>query len=182
MENASKALMMIAEVLVGVMIISIGVYLFNEMGKYSAETTSKIEDTQIAQFNAQFLRYYGKISTDEGTTTDIPCTIHDIVGLANLANKINAQGGYTETENHPLGSPSDSSGYVQISLKTDTGTYRNLENETSDELIELIKQNDTIVTGTNPDNIDAEIKYFKCTGYYIAANTGMVNYMEFEEF
>ena len=38
MENASKALIMAAEILVGVMIISIGVYLFNTLGQYSADT------------------------------------------------------------------------------------------------------------------------------------------------
>ena len=41
MENASKALIMAAEVLIGVMIISIGVYLFNVFGQYSADNTKR---------------------------------------------------------------------------------------------------------------------------------------------
>ena len=57
MENASKALIMAAEILIGVMIISIGVYLFNTLGQYSAETTAEMEETQQAQFNNQFLKY-----------------------------------------------------------------------------------------------------------------------------
>ena len=40
------------------MIISIAVYLFNTFGQYSAETTAQIEETQITQFNSQFLKYY----------------------------------------------------------------------------------------------------------------------------
>ena len=58
MENASKALIMATEILIGIMIISIGVYLFNTVGKYSADTTAKMEETQIAQFNEQFLNFF----------------------------------------------------------------------------------------------------------------------------
>ena len=45
MENASKALIMAAEILIGVMIISVGVYLFNMFANYSSERYKKIEDT-----------------------------------------------------------------------------------------------------------------------------------------
>ena len=56
MENASKALIMAAEILIGVMIISIGVYLFSTMGEYSADTTAQMQEAQINQFNNQFLK------------------------------------------------------------------------------------------------------------------------------
>ena len=98
MENASKALIMAAEILIGVMVISIGVYLFSTMGQYSANTAQGIEDAQIAQFNTQFLQFYGEIGTgEEGQEVIEPirCTIHDIVGLANLAKKENEQNGFT---------------------------------------------------------------------------------------
>ena len=65
MENASKALIMGAEILLGVMIISIGVYLFSVLSKYSAETTAEIEGTQLQQFNAQFTRFYGTVSVNK---------------------------------------------------------------------------------------------------------------------
>ena len=65
MENASKALIMAAEILVGVMIISIGVYLFNTLGQYSADTAQDMEQAQIDSFNEQFLKYYG-MSAAEG--------------------------------------------------------------------------------------------------------------------
>ena len=82
MENASKALIMAAEVLIGVMIISIGVYLFNEMGSYSAETADQIEEAQLAQYNNQFLKYYGTEPDEAGNLETIRCSIHDVVGLA----------------------------------------------------------------------------------------------------
>ena len=45
---------MAAEILVGVLIISIAVYLIMTMGEYSANTTSRMEDAQITQFNNIF--------------------------------------------------------------------------------------------------------------------------------
>ena len=183
MENASKALIMVAEVLVGIMIISIGVYLFQEMGKYSAETTQNMEETQIAQFNEQFLQYYGTITTfDDNGNVEYhgprPCTIHDIVGLANLAKQTNERNGYSDVvEDHPADSPSDNSSYIQISFNSETsGNIKNVETLSEDEIIELIKENDTVISGDS-----ADIKYFECTSYYIAGNAKTVNFMSFRE-
>ena len=187
MENASKALIMAAEILVAIMVISIGVFIFNEMGQYSAETTQDMEATQIAQFNTQFTQYYGSITTydDAGNVesqSPIPCTIHDIVGLANLAKQVNYENGYETVENHPMGSNSDTSGYVQIAIRTSTpgdlstSKLRNLESLTDDEMIELIKNNDTVTTAEGTD-----IKYFECTNIYIGTEVQTVNYMIFEE-
>lgn len=122
MENASKALIMAAEILVGVMIISIGVYLFNTMGEYSAATAEEIEEARIDSFNQQFLKYYGTSNIEGGNIEPIKCTIHDIIGLANLARKTNEQNGFTEAE-----AASDNSLYIQIDLKIGAKTYRNIE-------------------------------------------------------
>ena len=181
MENASKALIMIAEVLVGIMIVSIGVYLFNEMGSYSADTTKQIEDTQIAQFNEQFLQYTGTTTLydDAGNPYigPVPCTIHDIIGLANLAKQTNVNNGFVDLEEPPETSESDNNAYIQISLKSSvTGTERHLETLSEDELIDIIKQNDTIISSGS-----ADIRYFKCSDYHIAQNAKTVNYMSFTD-
>ena len=168
MENASKSLIMAAEILLGVMIISIGVYLFNTLGSYSSETTSQIEDAQIAQFNDQFLKYYG---TSGGET--IKCTIHTIVGLANLAQRINTENGFTEIE-----TISDNSYYIQIDLKVGATTIKNIEALTQDELINLIKENDVMTD----DEGSASTKLFICDEEPgIGKNTRRVNYMKFVE-
>lgn len=163
MENASKALIMAAEILLGVMIISVGVYLFNTLGNYSAETTKKIEEAQIDQFNNQFLKYYNK-----------KCTIHDIVDLANLARKINEENGFstaqtvTDYENYP-------NIYVQIDLGKDK---KNLESWRQDKLITLIKEND-IIEDVSEYPV---IKYFYCKDQPGISNiTKRVNYMKFVE-
>ena len=176
MENASKALLMAAEILVGIMIISIGVYLFNSLGQYSAETANEIEETQIASFNQQFLRFYGMSSSDGETLEPVHCTIHDIVGLANLAKKLNEQNGFTDIE--PI---SDYSRYIQIDVKIGTRTYRNLESYSQDELIDLVK-NYSIVYTQEGTETRADTKYFMVPEQPgIGASTRLVNYMKFVE-
>lgn len=177
MENASKALIMAAEILLGVMIISIGVYLFATMGEYSATTTAGIEETQIANFNQQFFKYYGTTSSDNGGNIEpIRCTIHEIVGLANLANKLNTQNGIEE-----IGQASNSSSYIQIDLKIGTHTYKNLEAMSQSELVQLVKNNSIVYT-EGPSGTMAETKYFKCIDEpRINENTKLVNYIKFVE-
>lgn len=174
MENASKALIMAAEILLGVMIISIAVYLFSTLGQYSKETTAKMEDAQIEQFNQQFLKYYGTSDTNGNKPEQIKCTIHDIVGLANLARKINVANGFEGEEE-----PSDGLQYVKIDLQTNGKLYEHLEMYNQDELIELVKQNDLEV---NPSTGNYETKYFICKEEpKISSITKKVNYMKFVE-
>ena len=79
MENASKALIMAAGVLLGIMIISLAVYLFSNFGGTSSQIHANIEENQIAQFNSQFTQYVGKENV----------TIHDVVSMAKLATQNN---------------------------------------------------------------------------------------------
>lgn len=173
MENASKALIMAAEILIGVMIISIGVYLFNAMGNYSADTTAKMEETQIAQFNNQFLKFYGTSATNGSKPEPIKCTIHDIIGLANLANKTNVANGFEEVQE-----PSDNLYYIKIDLQIGTKLYEHIETYNQTKLVELVKSNDIV---ENSETADPETKYFKCIKATIGENTKRVNYMKFVE-
>lgn len=79
MENASKALIMAAGVLIGIMILSLAVYLFATFGSTSAELHKQKETDQLNQFNSQFTSYEGK--------EDI--TIYDVITVANLATENN---------------------------------------------------------------------------------------------
>lgn len=177
MENASKALIMAAEILVGILIISIGVYVFNQLATYSEERTSEIEETQIAQFNEQFLKYVGTVTTTSNSTTTRTCTIHDIVGLANLANETNKNNGFDDDDVVDQDSnPVEGSAYIQIKVITSSGTIRHLENYTSAQMTELIKANDiTVDSGTG----EVSTIYFECTGYHISEYTKTVTLMIF---
>ena len=99
MENAARALTMAAGVLIGIMIISIAVYLFTSLGNTSSEIYSKVEQTKIDKFNSQFLKYY-RLDT---------CTAHDIVSIANLAKNSN--------EYYELEEGSEYNYYVNVSVK-----------------------------------------------------------------
>ncbi len=79
MENASKALLMAAGVLMGMMILSLAVYLFVSFGGTSGQIHENIERNQLSQFNSQFTSYEGKENV----------TIHNIVSMANLATQNN---------------------------------------------------------------------------------------------
>ncbi len=79
MENASKALIMAAGVLIGMLILSLAVYLFVSFGSTSAQIHQEKEQKQINKFNTQFTSYVGKESI----------TIYDVVSVANLATENN---------------------------------------------------------------------------------------------
>ncbi len=79
MENASKALVMAAGVLIGLLILSLAVYLFASFAGTSAELHRENAQKQVDQFNSQFTSLVGK----EGIT------IYDVVSIANLATETN---------------------------------------------------------------------------------------------
>ena len=54
MENASKALLMIAGVLLGVLILTIMVYVFNHFGNYNQEVMEEMREKDIQAFNNNF--------------------------------------------------------------------------------------------------------------------------------
>lgn len=193
MENASKALIMAAEILIGVMIISIGVYLFNVMANYSANTSKKMEDARLEQFNNQFLKFYGTVITREDgkqKVEPVKCTIHDIIALANLARKENEQNGFNDRNGYKDGidisknAKENAYYYVQIDLKIGGSTYKNIETMQQEKLIELLKQNDIVINDDTDSELEkTQTKYFICESEPVISNiTRRVDYVKFVEF
>lgn len=183
MENASKALIMGVEILIGVMVISIAVYLFSVLGQYSAETTAEMESTKLQQFNEQFTKYYGTTSTlKDGKIVNEPikCTLQDIVGTANMANMYNKQNGFEEPQDV---TQNPGSYYIQVDVDLGSGpVYKNLEDKTQDELINILKDdgNYGIRVGVDQnDDVVAVTKYFKVTEIRYSDVTQRVNYIKF---
>ena len=81
MENASNALLMAAGVLIGIMILSIGVFLFVDFSGTSREIQDTISSNQLQQFNTQFTIYADR--------EDL--TIYDVISVANLAAQNNLE-------------------------------------------------------------------------------------------
>ena len=79
MENASKALIMAGGILVGVLILSLMVYLFADFGSTSAQINAKNKQNQLTQFNSKFSAYEDK----EGLT------IYDVITVAGYAKENN---------------------------------------------------------------------------------------------
>ena len=93
MENATKAMLLAAGVLIGVMIISLGVALFAELDTYVQSSQEQIRFNEQNSFNAKFTKY---IRDD--------LTIQDIITVANLANENNNSYNATEDERGNQGS------------------------------------------------------------------------------
>ncbi len=134
MENASNALLMAAGILIGILILSLGAFLFIDFSQTSRETQEIIARNQITQYNVQFTIYSDR--------DDI--TIHDIITIANLAKENNeSYKDYTDFEN---------SYKIQVILDRESN---NLQDETSQFYDDLI--NNYLEVGTiNPGDSDEE--------------------------
>lgn len=117
MENASKALIMAAEVLIGILIMSLMVYLFVSFGSESAEVNKELNASKLAEFNSQFEKY--KDSQE--------ITIYDIVSVANLARENNDYYELTSSTN----------GNYYIIVKLDGVS---LESKSSKDLTQIIEK------------------------------------------
>ena len=133
MENASKALIMAGGILIGVLILTLGLYLFISFGQQSKEMHDRITDNQLTQYNAQYTVY--------STRTNI--TIYEIISVANLAHENNNY--YSEY----------SDGYkVAVILSP----YFNLQDENKNVYEELIKRYSEIeINGSIITNAIVEI-------------------------
>lgn len=173
MENASKALIMAASVLLGVMILSIGAALYNSFSNFGADTTAKIQERQISEFNNNFLKYYGKVTVEENNKTvseTIKVTAHDIISVTNLAKKNNLQ--YEIEEDKKIAEQkhyNDNTYYIQVNFK-------NTQMETKDEkfFIDFLKNNSL--------KNEEEPIYFMCSEVHISDTTKRVTYITFDDY
>lgn len=89
MENASKALIMAASVLIGVLILSLMAYLFLFMSNYAGTVEENLYAKETYQFNVQFQEY------DE--REDL--TAQDVITIVNLVNNYNSK--FEQGKNDP---------------------------------------------------------------------------------
>lgn len=128
MENASKALVMAGGVLVGILILSLAVYLFVDFGTTSAQINEQNAQQQIVEFNSKFTSYQGY--KDNSGKWQI--TIYDIITLAGYANENNKYYEGIDDEQ------------IEVNIQ---GKYINIEKKNNQKLQELIQeytQNNTI--------------------------------------
>lgn len=111
MENASKALIMASGVLIGILIISLAVYLFADFGSTSAQINAQNSQKQITEFNSKFTSYEEYKDKDGNWKI----TIYDIITLASYAKENNEY--YKDVEDE------------QINVKIDNKNCTNLKNQ-----------------------------------------------------
>lgn len=90
MENASKALLIAAGVLIAILILTLFSYLMRQMGSSTSGIYSKLSQREITEFNQKFLNYEGRgiysVGKDnEGNDLYNPLTVQDVATLINLA-------------------------------------------------------------------------------------------------
>lgn len=159
MENASKALIMAAGVLIGVILLSLMSYMFISFAMSSAEIHKENAQNQLNEFNSQFTSYMGK----EGVT------IYDVVTVANLATESNI---YYEFQKKV---PNGNDNYIAVKLNNNTNlgeSYNNKNIEKGyednrdkqsiknyyDGLIKIALNNDMIVK----DNNEKTLRQYNC--------------------
>lgn len=137
MENASKALVMAAGVLIGIMIMSLAVYLFVSFGSETAKIYDKNVEQQVVAFNTEYTQYEGK-----------ELTIYNVVSVAKKARDNNK---YYDVNS------SSQENYIIVKLNG----YQ-IETKKDGELQTLINNDIEKIDESNP-NLDnykcTEIKY-----------------------
>jgi len=103
MENVSQALLTAAGILIGILILSLGVYLFYTLGGFAANTQNEIQNDRLVQFNSEFLKYESQTNL----------TIQDVITVKNYALENNNQ--YTNY-NSSIHRANDNNEYVDVYL------------------------------------------------------------------
>lgn len=177
MENATQALFMAAGVLIAVMIISLGVYLFSSTSSIGESYERRMSETEMLKFNNKF-EPFNKISKSKDVTiTDLEGnektltiyynynTISDVVSAINLAMNIN------EKNNHDSGSGVIVTAQgLGIDLQTD-----NILNVDLNELLLDYSENKLILVNNSNQRI---YKYY-FDGEVIQDDTGYVHEIKF---
>lgn len=183
MENASKALIMAGSVLIGVLILTLFVYLFRTMGEYAASAERDRAQTQIEMFNANFTKFVGEtVYEDEfgnEETVAKTCTMHDVVTVANFAKQTNQALGYETEQDY-----SDGSSYIQVEFFVSGHRREHLESTIEDEYKELLRNQDLNYIEIR-DPITNEIIRYETRKYTceltFSSESGRVIYVKFVE-
>ena len=110
MENAAKAINIAVGVIIGILILSVFIYIFSKGGSFLEKIDDRKNSEAIQAYNSK-LDIYNK----SGSESDYN-TIYDVVTACNLAYDINKDNNY------------DSKNCLEIEIKIDTDTTYILEN------------------------------------------------------
>lgn len=160
MENASKALIIAGEVLIGVLVLTLMIYIFSAFGNFSANMNKKIDEAQITEFNDHFFTYENR---DNITATEIATVI-------NFAKQSN--------DSRELKQDDSSEFYIRVYISENNRDFKDFfkdkdyvkdENDYKKELNKILNN---FIKENN-------IYYFSCKGIDHDKNTKLVNKIYF---
>ena len=125
MENATKALLIIGEILIGMIILSIMVILFSRMGEISQSLSSKAENREMVMFNTEYQKFEAQPGMDKEYLTP-----EEVI---TLINKVHSWNMSTEDETEEI--------YLAVNGTEVVVNKDNLELRDKDDLIEFLKEN-----------------------------------------
>ncbi len=152
MENASKALLMAAGVLMGVVILSLAAYLFVTFSSSADDVKSEIANNQLNKFNSQFLAYEQR--------EDL--TVYDILTAVNLA----------ENNNEYYQLKSGDTNYITVMIDNSVVTSTEIEEKIKPENLEEGEMKEDNNLGGK------SLKNYKCK-VLLSDITGRVNVVNF---
>ena len=131
MENATKALLMAAVMLLVVMLASIFAVMFSTMSEYSKSYDERLQTEELQAFNMQFEKYlqYNEDGTQVGATAQ------DIVTVINLAKSYNEKMGYEKT---------DTEYYINVEIEGETSALNTFDKI---DVNNFLKLNSTYTSG-----------------------------------
>lgn len=80
MENATKALLIAGSVLIAILLIAMGLRIFNSTSETTEQSQKVMDTTAAATFNSQFTGYFGDISAAKG---------NDLIQKIKASNAVN---------------------------------------------------------------------------------------------
>ena len=153
MENATKALLISGGILMGVLVLTLGITLFNSMSAYIESSQETIRFNDLNAFNTQFLKYSNANNV----------TIQDIVSVANLAKQNNQSYNILTSAQIAASRDNPSVCYVTVYLGTNP-IEADIETRTADLLKQYLDDNN-----------------FRCTDIKTSDKTGRVYAIYFEK-
>lgn len=165
MENAIKALYMAIGVLIGILVLTLFVYVFSQGRKYMTSVNDE-ETSRIAQeYNSKLLVY---VKDKNKINDDIYNSVYDIISACNLAYDINKQYDFDNKTNLEIVMNIGGTSHTLISKdlqKNKTLKKRGEINYDGLKNISYLLEEDSIVGETlntlerNVDNSETEYKY-----------------------
>ena len=162
MENASKALIMAGGMLIGILILSLGLYMFITFSDRADKVYDRVKEDQIAQFNSRFIY--------EDKDVESTLTIYDVVNVAKRAREYN-QSNELFDESSP--------DYIIVELVGE-GKIEKYDDSELEDLLEADREDDNMNKTPDP-----KLPNYQCIikdGSYKAYNDeGRIHYVRFKK-